>query len=156
WVVVLDGLEVVQHETGPWLGRLTHPELGRLLEELASGPSPSVVVVTTRFSLPDLEKRRYARLLSLGNLDPASACGLLRSLGVHGDDDELLAAADSCGRHAKAVELLGTYLTHYHDGAAAEFRLLPEVEIIDAAGEEQHVARVLEAHRAALSSEACD
>src|SRR5262249_13387316 len=40
WVVVLDGLEVVQYEVGPWFGRVTHPELGRLLEELASAPLP--------------------------------------------------------------------------------------------------------------------
>ena len=36
WVVVLDGAEVVQHDSGPWFGRFLHPELGRLLEELAS------------------------------------------------------------------------------------------------------------------------
>jgi hypothetical protein len=156
WVVVLDGLEVVQHESGPWFGRLVHPELGRLLEELASAPSPSVLIVTTRFPLPDLEKRRHARLLSLSNLDRASACGLLRSLGVRGRDEELQLAADSCGRHAKAVELLGTHLAHYHDGAAAEFCTLPELDSSDTADEERHVARVLAAHRSSLSAEASD
>jgi hypothetical protein len=156
WVVVLDGLEVVQHETGPWFGRLIHPELGRLLEELASAPSPGVVVATTRFPLPELEKRRHARLVSLASLDPDSACGLLQSLGARGEEAELLAAADSCGRHAKAVELLGTYLAHYREGAAAEFRRLPELDSSDAADEERHVARVLAAHHSALSPEARD
>src|SRR5262249_9873488 len=156
WVVVLDGLEVVQHESGPWFGRLVHPELGRLLEELASAPSPSVLIVTTRFPLPDLAKRRHARLLSLSSLDPASACGLLRSLGVRGEDEELQAAADSCGRHAKAVELLGTYLAHYHEGAAAEFCTLPELDSSNTADEERHVARGIAPHQSSLSGEASD
>src|SRR5436309_14146618 len=36
WALVLDGTEVAQHDAGPWFGRFLHPELGRLLEELAS------------------------------------------------------------------------------------------------------------------------
>ncbi|HZY87276.1 MAG TPA: ATP-binding protein, partial [Gemmataceae bacterium] len=35
WAVVLDGTEVAQHDAGDWRGRFLHPELGRLLEELA-------------------------------------------------------------------------------------------------------------------------
>ncbi len=156
WVVVLDGLEVVQYESGPWLGRLIHPELGRLLEEIAIEPSPSLIVVTTRFPLPDLERRRHARLVHLDSLDPASASGLLQSLGVKGSEADMQAAADFCGRHAKAVELLGTYLSHYHRGEAAGFRTLPEPNRSDLAGEEQQVARVLAAHQAALPAESQD
>ena len=62
WAVVLDGTEVVQHETGAWHGRFVHPELGRLLEELAAAPMPGVVVLTTRFPLPTLASRRHARI----------------------------------------------------------------------------------------------
>ena len=49
WALVLDGVEVAQYESGPWYGRFLHPELGRLLEELASAPMPGVVVITSRF-----------------------------------------------------------------------------------------------------------
>src|SRR5438270_14825 len=42
WAVVLDGTEVVQHEQGDWFGRFVHPELGRLIDELASAPLPGV------------------------------------------------------------------------------------------------------------------
>src|SRR5262249_10269144 len=49
WAVVLDGLEVVQYDTGAWFGRVIHPELGRLLGELSSAPARGIVVVTTRF-----------------------------------------------------------------------------------------------------------
>src|SRR6266508_2447330 len=73
WAIVFDGTEIVQHESGSWLGRFVHPELGRLLEELASEPLPGVVVVTTRFPLPTLQHRRHARVIHLSALDAQSA-----------------------------------------------------------------------------------
>src|SRR5206468_5926269 len=72
WAIVLDGTEVVQHEAGSWLGRFVHPELGRLLEELASASLPGIAVVTTRFPLPTLATRRHSQILSLSTLDIAS------------------------------------------------------------------------------------
>jgi tetratricopeptide (TPR) repeat protein len=158
WAVVLDGAEVAQHESGPWYGRFVHPELGRLLEELASAPTPGVVVLTTRFPLPTLEKRGHLRLVSLASLDAASARGLLRSLGVWGDDGELDAVAEVGGHHAKAVELLGTYLVRFHDGLACRVRELPEAPAAEgeASAEEVRVGRVLGAFHRALPAEARD
>src|SRR5262249_51276647 len=126
WALVLDGTEVVQHDGGTWFGRFAHPELGRLLQDLASAPTPGVAVITSRFPLPELERRRHARVLSLGTLDAASARALLASVGVTGPEAELDAAANAAGRHAKAVELLGTYLAHFHGGGGAAHRGLPE------------------------------
>src|SRR5207248_9064441 len=99
WAIVLDGAEVVQHDAGEWFGRFVHPEMGRLLEELASGPMPGVLVVTSRFPLPTLMHRRHARLVTLAALDADSARGLLGSLGITGTAAELDAAARSCGLH---------------------------------------------------------
>ena len=84
WVLVFDGTEVAQHETGPWFGRFVHPELGRLLEELAGEPLPGVVVLTTRFPLPDLQHRRHLRLMTLGGLDPATRPWFARQPGSPG------------------------------------------------------------------------
>jgi hypothetical protein len=157
WALALDGTEVVQHDGGPWFGRFAHPELGRLLQELASGPMPGVAVLTTRFPLPELERRRHARVLTLGSLDADSARALLGSVGVRGAEAELDAAAEAAGRHAKAVELLGTYLAHFHGGDAAAHRGLPELPPAEGASdEERHVARVLTAFQSALSGEAKD
>jgi hypothetical protein len=157
WVLILDGAEVAQQDTGPWFGRFVHPELSRLLEELAMAPLPGVVVLTTRFPLPELARRRHARIVSLSGLDADSACGLLQSLGVTGSTMDLISAADACGRHAKAVELLGTFLVKFHDGTAAAHRQLPEVRLTpDASDEEQKVARVLSAYGEALPREQQD
>jgi hypothetical protein len=157
WALVLDGAEVVQHEGGPWFGRFVHPELGRLLDELASTPLPGVVVLTSRFPLPGLERRSHARVLTLGGLDAASARALLGSLGVRGSTAELDQAAATGGHHAKAVELLGTYLVRFHGGEARRQGDLPEVQPADLASDEEHkVARVLAAFQSALPAEAKD
>lgn len=143
WVVLLDGAEVVQHETGSWQGRFVHPELARLIEELAGMRQPGVLVLTTRFPTPTLATRNHARIVDLGALDAASACGLLRSLGVDGTEQELLAAAQACGLHAKAVELLGTLLVHYFERRSSRHAELPVESEGDGSPEERHVARVL-------------
>jgi tetratricopeptide (TPR) repeat protein len=157
WALVLDGTEVVQYDGGPWFGRFLHPELGRLLEELASEPLPGVVLMTTRFPLPDLERRGHVRVVSLAGLDPASARALLTSLGVRGSPAELDAAAATAGHHAKAVELLGTYLRRFHGGDARQMEgLLAPPPGADFSDEERHVAGVLAAYREALPAEVQD
>lgn len=157
WAIVLDGTEVAQYDSGSWQGRFVHPELGRLLEELASEPMPGVVVLTTRFALPTLTTRRHARLISLSGLDDDSARGLLGSLGVRGAAADLDEVAAVGGHHAKAVELLGTFLVRYHEGDARRHRQLPEVPRAEGASEEEHrVARVLAAYQQALPQETQD
>jgi hypothetical protein len=144
---------VVQHAQGAWFGRFVHPELGRLLEELASEPIPGVIVLTSRFPLPTLAHRTHARVLSLSTLDAESAVGLLGSLGVRGPLPEAAAAA---GYHAKAVELLGTYVNRYRGGEGAAYRDLPSLKIDGASAEETHVSRVLSALQAVMPEELQD
>jgi hypothetical protein len=164
FVLLLDGTEVVQYDAGPWFGRFIHPELGRLLEEIASAPTPGVAVLTTRFPLPELERRRHARVLGLAGLDADSARALLRGVGVRGTDTDLDEAAAYAGFHAKAVELLGTLLVQFHGGEACgcrtlEFRLQPAEAGTPTAGdndEEHKVARVLAGYRSLLPAEAQD
>lgn len=156
WALVLDGTEVVQHEQGAWYGRFVHPELGRLLEEVASVAIPGVVVVTSRFPLPTLTHRRHARVVSLSTLDAESAVGLLQSLGVSGEPAILQEAARSCGLHAKAVELLGTYLVRYQQRKGEQHRGLPSRKMAGASEEENHVTRVLQALQSAMPAELQD
>jgi hypothetical protein len=157
WALVFDGVEVAQYESGPWQGRFVHPELGRLLEELASEPMPGVVLLTSRFALPELERRKHARIVTLAGLDEKSACHLLQTVGVQGNQQELRAAATACGFHAKAVELLGTYLVRFEAGHARRHEQMPEVpEMPGASVEEQKVARVLAGFQKRLPPEAQD
>lgn len=157
WVLVLDGAEVVQHESGPWLGRFLHPDLGRLLEELAGTPQPGVVVLTSRFPVPELERRHYTRVVNLHELDAESTHNLLRRFGVRGEAEELDRAAAAAGYHPKAVELLATYLACFCGGKVSGLSNLPQSEqLADATAEESRVASVLAAYQAALSQEQQD
>jgi hypothetical protein len=157
WAIVFDGAEVAQYESGSWLGRFLHPDLGRLFEELASELLPGVVVLTTRFPLPTLTTRRHARLISLSSLDAESARALLSSLGVQGELTLLDDVAAAGGHHAKAVELLGTFLVRFHRGDAHRHRDLLELPRGEGVSEEEHrVARVLAAYQQALPQETQD
>lgn len=156
WAIVLDGTEVVQHDHGAWYGRFVHPELGRLLEELASTPLPGVVVVTSRFPMPTLEGRKHTRIVSLSTLDGESGAALLEGFGVRGSHGTLADAACSCGLHAKAVELLATYLVKYREAKADAYRELPALAMEGASEEENHVARVLQALQDAMTAELQD
>src|SRR5262249_32423494 len=61
------------------------------------------------------------------------------------------------GFHAKAVELLGTYLARYHQGDARQLARLPEVPRAEGASDEEHrVSRVLAAYQTTLAAEAKD
>jgi hypothetical protein len=157
WAIVLDGAEVVQYESGDWAGRFVHPELGRLLEEVATEPMPGVVVLTTRFHLPTLERRPRACLLDLSALDPASSRELLRSVGVQGSDPDLDEVGRVGGWHAKAVELLGTWLRHFHAGQARAVGELPAApDLPGAAPDELRVAQVLAGFQRDLPAESQD
>ena len=156
WAIVFDGAEVVQHEHGAWRGRFTHPELGRLIETLAEESMPGVLALTTRFELPTLAHRRHAVLRSLSTLDVESGVQLLGSLGVRGEHDALAAGVAAAGGHAKAVELLGTWLARWHGGDAGAIDKLPPLPTGDGSDEEQHVLRILTAFQQTMPAEAKD
>jgi hypothetical protein len=159
WAVVLDGAEVAQYEDGPWRGRFIHPDLGRLLEELGAQAMPGAVVLTTRFELPTLARRPFVRLVELDRLDAVSARALLARLGVVGDESQLDAVAEAGGWHAKAVELLGTYLARFHQGRAETLGQASSPVLCgsgtgeDACPTEASVAQVLSLYQQALPAE---
>jgi tetratricopeptide (TPR) repeat protein len=107
--------------------------------------------------VPELERRPCARLVHLAGLDPASGRGLLRSLGVGGDDAHLDEAVRQCGGHAKAVELLGTFLRRFRAGRGDRLAELPPLSPADGASDEEaRVARVLAAFQAELPRDTQD
>jgi hypothetical protein len=109
-LLVLDGVEPLQHPPGPLAGRLKDPGLAALLKSLAVG-NPGLCVVTTRERIADLEGfRQTAPQIDLEALTPEAGAELLRQLKVEGKDVELRAASAELGNHALALTLLGNYL----------------------------------------------
>jgi serine/threonine protein kinase/TolB-like protein/Tfp pilus assembly protein PilF len=116
-LLVLDGLEPLQHPPGPQEGRLREPSLQTLLRELAAF-NPGLCVITTRLPIADIADHEHgsARRLDLDQLSSDASVELLRALGVKGDEAELRRAGDEFSGHCLALTLLGSYLTDALDG----------------------------------------
>ncbi|HZF07416.1 MAG TPA: TIR domain-containing protein, partial [Thermoanaerobaculia bacterium] len=109
-LLMLDGVEPLQHPPGPLGGRLKDPGLAALLKSLAGG-NPGLCVVTTRERIADLENfPKTAPQVDLETLSSEAGAELLRQLGVKGKESELRAASADLGNHALALTLFGNYL----------------------------------------------
>jgi hypothetical protein len=86
-LLVLDGLEPLQHAPGPLAGQLKDPALVALLRGLAQR-NPGLCIVTTRERLADLDAFREttAPEWTLQHLSPPAGVELLRALGVQGTE----------------------------------------------------------------------
>ncbi|OJF09763.1 AfsR/SARP family transcriptional regulator [Couchioplanes caeruleus] len=96
----------------------------QVLPLLPGGPG-SVVVVTSRHLLPGLVARHGARRVPVGPLTPADALALLeRTVGadrLRAEPGGAAALVAGCGRHALAVRVVATNLTHRPEGSLAGY-----------------------------------
>ncbi|MBT9558056.1 MAG: DUF4062 domain-containing protein [Myxococcales bacterium] len=129
-LVVLDGLERAQRDAGGGTirGELDDHQLKLLLQAIASGLGRTRALVTSRFPLVDLHSWRLRGLVEtpLDDLPLPAARAVLRGWGVVGADLALDAVAESVGRHALSVAVIGSYLQHFEGGrveGAARFKL---------------------------------
>ncbi|MCI0391193.1 MAG: tetratricopeptide repeat protein [Acidobacteria bacterium] len=116
-LLILDGLEPVQHPPGPQEGRLKEQSLQALLRELAA-QQPGLCVISTREAVGDLTQYegRAVERHDLTNLSPQAGARLLRELKVKGTDAELEAAAREYDGHSLALTLLSGYLNDVFGG----------------------------------------
>ena len=129
-LLVLDGVEPLQHPpTHPLAGRLKDPGLAALLKSLA-GANPGLCVVTTRERIADLEGLPTVSQEDLEALSLEAGAELLKELGVKGQLSELRATSLEFGNHALTLSLLGGYLTRACGG---DIRRRREVDLAGAA-----------------------
>jgi hypothetical protein len=116
-LMILDGLEPMQHPPGPSEGMLREEGLRAFLCTLAES-NQGLCVVTSREPVLDLETYEPdpAVRLPLNSLAPATGVTLLRSLGVNGDEAELLATVQEYDGHCLALTLLGSFLADVFQG----------------------------------------
>jgi tetratricopeptide (TPR) repeat protein len=138
-LLVLDGLEPLQHPPGPQEGKLKDQTLAELLRLLA-WQNPGLVVITTRLLVDDVRDLRSttAPMIELGHLSPQAGAQLLQVLGVEGEQEELEAASREFGGHGLALNLLGTYLRDVLDG---DVRRRNEVSLLEEDEEQGGQAR---------------
>ena len=115
-LLILDGVEPLQHPPGPLRGQLKDPALRVLLECLADGMN-GLCLVTSRLDLTDLADRpRAVRSRAVERLSTEAGVAFLGALTVKGDPDELAAAVEEYAGHALALRLLGGYLAAVEEG----------------------------------------
>lgn len=116
-LLILDGIEPLQHPPGPQEGRLKDVALQVLLVELAA-EQPGLCVISTRVRVNDLIEFENGTVVrhDLEQLSPQAGAQILRSLKAKGSDEELEQASKELGGHAFSLTLLGSYLDEVFDG----------------------------------------
>lgn len=116
-LLVLDGLEPLQHPPGADEGRLKDPALQSLLHQLAVF-NKGLCVISTRVAVADLNpfEGKTAQRTYLEHLLPAAGAQLLAAQGVKGTQAELEQAAKDFEGHSLALKLLGSYLSDVYEG----------------------------------------
>lgn len=116
-LLVLDGLEPLQHPPGAHEGRLKDAAMQALLVELAA-QQDGLCVISTRERIGDLVEFENGTVIGhdLEQLSPQAGAQILRSLNVRGDDEELEEASKELKGHAFSLTLLGSYLDEVFQG----------------------------------------
>jgi tetratricopeptide (TPR) repeat protein len=144
-LLVLDGLEQLQHPPGPQEGRLKDPALQALLVELAARQA-GLCVISTRERVGDLVEFENGTVIQreLKHLSPQAGVQVLRAQHVKGDDDELEQAVTEYEGHALALTLLGSYLS---DVCGGDIRWRNEIESLEEdVRHGRHAERVMRAY----------
>jgi tetratricopeptide (TPR) repeat protein len=118
-LLILDGVEPLQHGPGPQERLLKDPAMRILLRRVADGGSKGgLVLVTTRLAVKDIErwKNTAAPAVDLMALSETAGAALLADRGVHGTETQLREASRAFGGHALALTLLSGFLVRRHHG----------------------------------------
>lgn len=143
-VLVLDGLEPLQHAGKGMRGELKDRAIRQLLRSL-TGKNNGLCIITTRIAVHDLSDRAQVIAHDLQNLAPADGVQLLKSLKVQGSDTELEKAVKEYGCHALALSLLGNALHTYLDDDVRKRDTLTEL-IGEYDDLERHAFKVMQAY----------
>ena len=146
-LLILDGLEPLQHASTVNRGELKDRALRQMLRTLALD-NQGLCVITTRIAVHDLSDRQSQVVHhNLDNLQVADAVQLLKDLQVQGTDEELQKAAKDYDCHALSISLLGNLLHRRYSGDIRKRDLIPE--LFDSEGldpDSRHASKVVQAY----------
>ncbi|HEX8167390.1 MAG TPA: TIR domain-containing protein [Beijerinckiaceae bacterium] len=120
-LLVLDGVEPLQHGPGPQVGQLKDIGLRALLRRFAAVPpaeAHGLIVLTSRLEIADIARGKdgAAPVVDVTRLSDEAGAALLRDNGVWGTDKELIVAARDFGGHPLALGLLASFLKETQTG----------------------------------------
>ncbi|WP_292914653.1 hypothetical protein, partial [Nitrosomonas sp.] len=144
-VLVLDGLEPLQHAGKGMRGELKDRAIRQLLRSLA-WQNNGLCIITTRIAVHELSDRAHVVARDLKNLTLNDGVRLLQSLGVQGNRKELEKAATEYGFHALALSLLGNVLRLRYKGDVLKRDTLKDLVKADGNRESRHAFKVMQAY----------
>jgi tetratricopeptide (TPR) repeat protein len=120
-LIILDGVEPLQHGPGPQAGQLKDQGLRALLRRCAAAPAVadhSLIVPTSRVAVADIQRFKdgAAPVVDVGKLSEAAGAELLRDNDVWGIESELRAASRDFAGHPLALTLLASFLKETQNG----------------------------------------
>lgn len=110
-LLILDGLEPLQHPVGIFHGELKDQSLKALLQQLVV-KNPGLCLISSRQTVEELKGKSEKLVLphDLEQLQEKDGVALLRAIGVKGSEVELTKAVKEVAAHALALNLLGNYV----------------------------------------------
>lgn len=153
-LLILDGLEPLQHPPGPQTGELKDDAIRALFAGLQSS-ARGLCLITTREPVSDLAITRETttpeRLLD--HLTDVDGAAVLRSHGVIGPQSELEAVSREVKGHALTLSLMGRYLRLAFDPPDIARRDCFDFTDADAETKNGHAFRVFAAYERWFESE---
>lgn len=125
YLFVLDGLEVMQHQSGDQYGLLQNADLRQFLQYLAAVEHDSFCLVTSRIPLFELEHYSSYKHRDVNRLSQTDGVLLLRHLQVKGADEALKQLVESWEGHALTLSLLARDMIKRYNGKLEDAKDLP-------------------------------
>jgi hypothetical protein len=150
-LLLLDGIEPLQHGLDQQQGELKDEGLRALLRRFASMPPADrrgLVVLTSRLQVKELAGRKggSAPILEVNKLSDQAGAALLRDNGVWGTSSDLQAAVRAFGGHALALALLASFLKETQFGDVRRRDHIGELLEEPGAPGQSHARRVMESY----------
>jgi hypothetical protein len=120
-LLILDGVEPLQHGPGPQPGQLKDQGLRALLRRFAAAPPAadhSLIVLTSRIAVADIKRfeNDTAPVVDVGRLSDEAGAELLRDNYVWGIEADLRSASRDFAGHPLALTLLASFLKETQNG----------------------------------------
>lgn len=120
-VLVLDGIEPLQHSTTLRAGALKDRAIRQLLKSISLTPE-CLCIITTRIAIYDISDYDTVVTYNLGNLTLIDSFRLLKSFIINGHRDDLKRLCVSHNNHALAITLLGQMLKSRYKGDIRKYK----------------------------------
>lgn len=144
-LLILDGLEPLQHPPGKKAGQIDNPAVALLVKELAF-ENPGLCLITSRIGVADLSSYENGRIRTkhVGHLSSESSILLLRTMGIFGSAEDFGKVTKYYSGHALSLSLLAGYLTAVHRGSISKYRELNS--LLDDQSQGDHARDLMQAY----------